>query len=179
MNTAEVDCVLRRALHGKAVRFLGVFPANEVPQHDSGIPFCFVANTAPSSDPGEHWVACWVESNRAEFFDSAGMPCYVYPDLDIPYNVTSYNALQLQPSTSNTCGHYCIYFLCARAFGRSLSSIVRDLNDMLPEHRDRLVTMHLATVAACLSITKPCTGFCQGQQCCVSYYKVRRCVLLQ
>jgi hypothetical protein len=179
MNTAEIDCVLRRTLHGKKVRFVGVFPANEVPKCGSGFPFCFVANTAPSNDPGEHWVSFWVDSGRTEFFDSAGMPNDVYPDLDIPYDVTSYNATQLQPGTSNTCGHFCIYFMCARAFGFSLPSIVRTLSGLQPEHRDSLVTTHLATVVDHLSLARPCVDACLGQQCCKSYYKVRRCSLLQ
>lgn len=180
MNTSELSCVLQRSLRNCKVRFLGVFPADEVPKCTSKFPLCFVANTDAANNPGEHWVACWCESSEQfEFFDSAGMLHDVYPQLRIPYKVTQHNVVQLQQLSSNACGHFCIYFLLARAHGYSFSSIIRTLSGVPPALRDDFVKRHLATVVARLSIDNPCRSMCVGQQCCKSFYRVRTNNLLQ
>ena len=61
MNTAEIQCVMQRALHGnkRGIRFAGVFAANTAPKRINEYPTCFVINTEPASMDGEHWVACY------------------------------------------------------------------------------------------------------------------------
>jgi len=180
MNTTELSCVLQRSLRECKVQFVGVFPADEVPKYTSGFPLCFVVNTDAANNPGEHWVACWCESSgQLEFFDSAGMPHAVYPQLRIPYNVTHHNATQLQQLSSNACGHFCIYFLLARAHGVSFSNIIRTISGVRPALRDDFVRRHLATILDRLSIDNPCRSVCIGQQCCKSFYQVSTNNLLQ
>lgn len=58
-------------LFGK--KFVGVFPSNHFPQQLSkSRPYC-ILNTKPSSDSGEHWVACiYKDKKEVLIYDSYG-----------------------------------------------------------------------------------------------------------
>lgn len=156
-----------RFFKNKTTRFAGVFPSDSIPKQTKGFPLCFVANTAPSNEAGEHWVACWANSlTDVEFFDSAGFHESVYVDLRLPYKIRTRNTLALQSNTSSTCGHFCTYYLCLRAFGVSFHSIVSTLRRKGPSASDKLVLLHLAKLTTRLSLTRPCTSDCKGSQCC-------------
>ena len=98
-------------------------------------PTCLIANTDPTNKPGKHWVAMYLESpGVCEFFDSYGrapagtFACFLQ-------NYTSdvnFNAIRIQGPLSNSCGPYCIYYLCARIRGRTMKSIVGDFSMNLP-----------------------------------------------
>lgn len=114
MNTSEIDCVMRRLLANNRVTFLGVFAADMVPKYRSNdsYPLCFIVNTDPVNKPGEHWVAVYADSKSSvEFFDSYGLPVTAYPHIRGLQNTRSYNTVSLQSLLSQTCGHFCIYFL--------------------------------------------------------------------
>jgi len=123
-----------------ACSYLGVWPADHLPKASSLCNFtkqkrccygmkCFIANTDPARQPGEHWVAFVCYANRpsvVEFFDSYGYPISYYKELatgceqagyfDDACSVVSVNARTLQHAQSVVCGHYCLLFLylCAR-----------------------------------------------------------------
>jgi hypothetical protein len=176
MNTSEIDCILRRALWEKRnVTYAGVFAADMVPKHiTTGYPLCFVANTDPMSKPGEHWVACYATSAKDfEFFDSFGMPPYVYPNLRIANKVTHHNTFTMQALNSTACGHYCVYYICQRARGVPLRSISRQFAMMSLAHRERVVLDYVTQLTRQLSVNRPCVSRCIGSQCCVPRNKVR------
>ena len=171
MNTDEIDCVLRRALVALPVHFAGVFAADTVPSIRK-YPTCFVVNTDPAANAGEHWVACYVTSpTGCEFFDSYGMPASAYLHIRLPLKVTKHNTASLQGIASNACGHFCIYYLCKRAHGFSLASIVRQLPYPNAVRCDSAVRRFVYNLTSSLRISRPCRGACVGLQCCAKRVK--------
>jgi hypothetical protein len=166
MNTAEIECILRRTLEPLDVLFAGVFAADTIP-NVRVFPACFVVNTDVASKPGEHWVACYAKSRgEVEFFDSYGMPVGAYPHIRLPNKVTKRNTVSLQAISSNACGHFCIYYICSRAQGTPLSSIITHLSSLNSAQRDKLVRRFVFRITSRLRITRPCRGECVGSQCC-------------
>ncbi len=166
MNTAEIDCTLRRTLSSHDVVFAGVFAADTVPNVRE-YPTCFVVNTDPESKPGEHWVAIFASSHDdVEFFDSYGMSVEDYPSIRLPFGVTIRNSVSLQAIDSFACGHFCIYYLCKRAQGKSLSSLVMHLARLNSAQRDSLVRSFVCNTTRSLRIRRPCVDACVGLQCC-------------
>jgi hypothetical protein len=166
MNTAEVECILRRALASHDVVFSGVFAADTVPNVRK-YPSFFVVNTDPAERPGEHWVACFAKSpGEVEFFDSYGMSVDTYPHIRLPFRVTTYNSVSLQAINSYACGHFCIYYICKRAQGQPLRSIVMHLARFNSAQRDQVVRSFVYNTTRKLHIRKPCVDACVGLQCC-------------
>jgi hypothetical protein len=72
MNSRQIDQLLRKNRFTKKI-FLGVFASDKIPQKIKNFPACFVANTDPSGQRGEHWVAYWVKDGKnVERFCSLG-----------------------------------------------------------------------------------------------------------
>jgi hypothetical protein len=166
MNTAEIECTLRRALVFYDVVLAGVFAADTVPDVRE-YPTCFVVNTDLESKPGEHWVAIFAKSaDDVEFFDSYGMPVEAYPNIRLPFRVTTHNSVSLQAINSFACGHFCIYYICKRAQGKSLGSLVAHLAGLHPAQRDRMVRNYVCYTTRRLRIRRPCVDACVGLQCC-------------
>ena len=112
MKTPDLERILSTILKDK-VNFLGVFARDGIPNVINSYPACFVANTDPSSEPGTHWVAFFLESpTKIEFFDSYGFHPSVY---GFTQKVTTYNHFQFQTLKSTVCGQYCIFFLYSRS----------------------------------------------------------------
>jgi|GWRWMinimDraft_3_1066011.scaffolds.fasta_scaffold02150_2 hypothetical protein len=170
MNTDEIQCIMMRANIGMC-RFLGVFPADQVPIDGGGgvgRRWCCVANTDPHERPGEHWVAFYFDGRVCEYFDPYGMPLQVYPALHKRLRnaaVTCQVSTAVQPPLSSTCGHYCIFFLCSRS-GSSLVRIVERLLRIPMRARDSFILHHVRTLTSTLSIRRPCRDACKGSQCC-------------
>ena len=169
MNSAELSCILERALYESDCKFLGVFAADRIPQHITSFPCCLVANTDPANKPGEHWVAyyCATPSN-VEFFYSYGLSWKSHKHLCFPIVPTKVNRVCFQSPLAVACGHYCIYFLCNRAFGRTMCGIVllfkrarRTFN-----HPDQLVRYFVRRIVARLHVVRRCLRSCRGMQCC-------------
>jgi hypothetical protein len=166
MNTAEIECILRRALLPLNVKCSGVFAADTIP-NDLEFPACFVVNTDPASKPGEHWVACYANSpDDVEFFDSYGLSVSAYPHIRLPHKITKYNDVSLQHINSYACGHFCIYYICRRALKFPLSRIVKHLLSFHSEQRDNLVRRYVFKLTSSLRIARPCVDSCIGLQCC-------------
>lgn len=133
MKTNEIDAILSKILSRSHINFLGVFPKDLLPSFQNiKFPACLVSNTDPSSKPGTHWVAIYLESPTIiEFFDSYGLHPSVY---GFTFSVVKYNHSQLQSLTSNLCGQYCIYYLykrsrCSCVFSKEFSTN-SDWNDI-------------------------------------------------
>jgi hypothetical protein len=103
--------------------FLGVFARDELPLQ-MHYPSCFVLNTAPRNNAGEHWLAFYYDKNgHCDFFDSYGMPPANF-DLEIFLNESAnswkYNKQRIQGSSA-LCGHYCILFLLFRSRSKTIN----------------------------------------------------------
>lgn len=96
--------------------FKGVFPCDSLPIKFS-LPAIFVINLSPHNEPGSHWVAIYIATNRyAYYFDSFGFPVNNINILRFlkKHSVRiKYNKMQLQHITSNKCGRFCCVFAIA------------------------------------------------------------------
>ena len=119
--------------------FLGVFPRDEMPSIIF-YPSCFIVNTEPSFKKGEHWLAMYFDKSRnCFFFDSFGHdPSFFNMSKYIKKYSSGikYNKDCIQDNFSDTCGHYCVFFLLLINRGFSLDRIISffnlkyfDLND--------------------------------------------------
>jgi hypothetical protein len=131
MNNLQLNSILKSDCRMKNV-YTGVFPSNRLPKFVEE-PAALIANTQPSSMPGAHWVAFFINNDKkCEYFDSYGFPPSLYPEFlqflranyKNPRNWT-YNKVHLQGLDSDVCGHYCLAFLMAKACGSTMDAFVR------------------------------------------------------
>lgn len=160
MKTNQIDVILKQIISPALCNFLGVFPIDLIPSFNNiKFPACLVANTDPSTKPGTHWVAIYLESpNKIEFFDSYGLHPSVY---GFSFSVVKYNQSQLQSFTSNVCGQYCIYYLfkrsrCSCIFSKEFSTN-SDNNDILIVKWFKKISFS-PHIPCC---TKPCIQTCK------------------
>jgi hypothetical protein len=101
----------------KEVNFIGCFSRENLPVINK-LPISFIINTHESNQPGEHWLAFYIDINGAEFFDSYGnSPNYFGHDLVNylnKYKNWIFNKTKIQ-GNSNNCGYYCILFIMYRS----------------------------------------------------------------
>ena len=93
--------------------FLGVFPVDKLPKHVP-YPSCLIANTQPSSDPGEHWVAIYIDPvGKATHFCSYGKEPgpVICKWLNEHTNQWVATTRRIQGGISTTCGQYCLFYL--------------------------------------------------------------------
>lgn len=114
--TEELKYVLDIIL-GKS--FLGVFSIDNFPQKINRENASFIVNSDPSYNSGEHWMAICIPSNRCAcviFIEPFGLPLHKVMHgavLDKFFASRKIHTLpfQLQPLTSQTCGHFCAFIL--------------------------------------------------------------------
>ncbi len=136
MNTEEIRCTLE-ADSNTAPLFLGVFSADQLPNIEYR-PSAFVANTDPSTSPGEHWVAFFIDK-ETEYFDSYGLPPFpVFENYLSRLGKYIFNDVTLQDFDTTVCGQYCIFFLHYRCQGYTMDQIVGFLQK-LPNKNDVIV----------------------------------------
>lgn len=119
MDTVEIETLTKRFCGNS---FQGVFSVDTLPP----FPSLLVCNTDPSYEPGEHWIAIYVDSNsRGEYFDPLGLP----PNEDFEHYMDEccarwiYNSKQLQDAFSSYCGYYCCFYCAYRCRGFDLRRI--------------------------------------------------------
>ena len=107
--------------------FVGSFPRDKIPRVKS-LPAALIMNTDTSTQPGEHWVAVYInEDGIGEYFDSFGLkPLFreIVEYLDNNCKEWYYNNVTIQGLTSITCGQYCVLFVYLRSIGISLCQII-------------------------------------------------------
>jgi len=101
----------------------GIFARDELPA--TLLPGGYIMNNKPRGDPGEHWIALWIGTDRVEFMDSLGRTPHAYK-WKTP---ATYNPNQLQKKDSDTCGAYCLYFLYYRSRNISMQHILEVFSD--------------------------------------------------
>jgi hypothetical protein len=135
MNTLEINDYLRGYIN-----FRGTFPRDLLPTYLSK--FCgVVINTDKACDPGEHWVAIYMNKKTAEYFDSFGLPPMhkdIIEFLDrISPNGWQHNSITYQSLYTDTCGNYCVYFLASR-FNGDDDHAFRKIFNFNPKLNDRI-----------------------------------------
>ena len=112
--------------------FKGVFASDQLPKEkDIQTRSANIANVDTHDKEGSHWLSIFVEKDQCEVFDSYGLPLHWYkPSPFVTWVFKHYqdirsNVEQLQATDSNTCGHYALFFLFARARGKSTESFVQ------------------------------------------------------
>ena len=95
-------------------RFEGVFSIDNLPKY---LPTnsCLLFNSDPTSKPGTHWLALFMNDNKQlEFFDSYGLNTTFYKlskkNLPKHYSLKC-NKTQLQDLYSTKCGYFCLYYI--------------------------------------------------------------------
>ena len=99
-----------------------------------------------------------LREEEGEVFDSYGLPLHWYKPSPFVtcmvfkhYQDVSSNVRQLQATDSNTCEHYALFYLFARARGKSMKSFIRpfkylrdlDNDQKISEKLRKLVTRNL------------------------------------
>jgi hypothetical protein len=118
MNTTQIE----RILCGEK-RFQGVFSLDTLPSH----PRMLICNTDPSTKPGNHWIAIYIDDNgRGEYFDSFGRAPNAHFEHYMNTNCASwtFNKKQLQSIISAFCGFYCCVYVKLRCRGIDMPKII-------------------------------------------------------
>ena len=129
MNAGQISKILRIDPY-TSKSFCGVFAADQVPVNEIiSVPYSMVINSDPSGQPGQHWMAVYVNSTRnGVFFDSYGRkPCQNIFIKFLKINCGNdwvYNDTVLQNPFLSTCGQFCVYFLVFMSRGSNLGDIV-------------------------------------------------------
>jgi len=120
---ARQDCLLRP-------KFQGVFASDQLPQSPPKRPAAYIVNTDPHDKPGQHWIAIWTEHGHCEMMDSYGLPLEYYQANPLEkwtrqWKYVVLNRQTLQNVTSKACGHYCLFYLKAKARGYRMQDFVQ------------------------------------------------------
>jgi hypothetical protein len=107
--------------------FSGVYAADTLPNKVKG-PIGLIANTAPKTNPGDHWIAIFIdEKKHGYYFDSFGRPPLVPSILTfLRKNCVKikYNTKQVQHLNSIKCGQFSAVYLKYRFNGGSSKHFV-------------------------------------------------------
>ena len=130
LNTVQLLDIIKRDRHSRRF-FIGVFSRDRLPLRIN-YPCCFILNTHKSNQPGEHWLAVFVDDQqKAEFFDSYGNPPSHFKLDKYLKQVSksySFNHVQLQSFSTKLCGYYCALFLLYRSKGFTLDELIQKLS---------------------------------------------------
>lgn len=111
--------------------FQGVYPSDITPSIKS-LPAGIVINTDNHKEPGEHWVALYIdEKKHGTYFDSYALPPLlpsILKTIKRFCNTYEYNKCPLQAFNSETCAHYCIFFIELKNIGLGLNFICNFFN---------------------------------------------------
>ena len=125
MNTKELEICLEKIVQTDNYYF-AVFANNTLPFHVSR-PALIVINEDPDYMPGSHWVSVYIdEYGFAYFFDSFGRTPRKNISSFIKRNakIWNYNYRQIQDTSSNLCGPYCLLFLLNYALNNSVDNFL-------------------------------------------------------
>jgi hypothetical protein len=126
MNTVEITDILRNDEYS-SIMFKGVFAKDEIKGHEFSPPAAFVLNTDPSTQEGEHWIACYFDGDVSEYYDSMGLaPRFNAFNTFMNRNSSAwiFNETTVQSPFSNACGHHCIFYILLRSRGYTMADIV-------------------------------------------------------
>lgn len=142
MKTSDITTQLSSHPHTRR-QFLGTFPSDMCPKKAKPLT-CFVSNTQPHTEAGQHWIAFYVKSDgNIYYFDPYGLPPisinhqrFLQKSTD---NRGTYNKQQLQNLYSKTCGAHCINFLIETCRTQDPQHTLDNLLNLPTNFTDRIV----------------------------------------
>ena len=105
-----------------------------------------ITNTDTSDGAGKHWVTFYFpERQPIEYFDSLGKDPEYYEvgfeqKLRHPYRRMM---SPIQANTSDTCGHYCIYYIAERFKGGTMEDVMSRFDVNRPDLNDDYVRRYV------------------------------------
>ncbi len=132
MNTVQLTVAMNKITYD--TYFLGVLPCDYLPKTPlKDLPAMVIFNTDPSTEPGQHWLAVYVNKDGvSSFFDSFGrgpknpsFPKIVQDFLKNNSIRVQYSNKQIQDFTSDVCGQHCVFFLYHMSKGYVYENIVK------------------------------------------------------
>lgn len=147
MDSVKIHQLLMKTIDSKKCSVAGVFPRDLVNiDNVQRFPACCIANIDDSHRPGQHWVAYYFRTpNEYEFFDSYGFtPSHYGFTMNSPY---LFNTIPFQSDFSNTCGHFCLYFLHSKNLGFSLPNILHSFSPINLKWNDKLVKKFVSKIS--------------------------------
>ena len=112
----ETDQIERLLARDPLMCHYTVTPKNELPEIVETYPVALVCNTHNADQPGEHWVAMYVDE-VGDYFDPYGQaPQHVAFTNFMNEHCSEWSANErtLQSPLSTVCGQYCVVFLMLR-----------------------------------------------------------------
>jgi hypothetical protein len=129
MDAKQLSTILQREPDTRPF-FKGVFSADSVLTFSPCVPCAIIINTDPSSQPGRHWVAIFIDNtNQGQFFDSYGnKPEYYHPEWNLWLSKWTkkwtYSSRVVQPDSSVHCGVHSLFFILHCCQGLSYGDIM-------------------------------------------------------
>ena len=123
----ETDQIRRLLSRDPLMCPYAVIAKDILPEVVTTYPSAFVCNTHNSDQPGEHWVAMYVDQ-RGDYFDPYGQkPQHIEFTnfMNEHCSEWSNNDSTLQSPMSTVCGQYCVAFLMFRCRYVSMSAFSR------------------------------------------------------
>jgi hypothetical protein len=137
--------------------FVGTFAINTIPKTLKNHHF-FVFNTDLSNLAGQHWLCCYREAKSLICFDSMGINdekkmllkkyCKIKGINEIHFNET-----QFQSNSSQTCGHFTIFFLIQKSYNKDLTfkDLLEEIFDKNPIANETIVIKFFSEIFENLS----------------------------
>ena len=131
MNTNEITRLLLNDDFVAPV-YGGTLASDELPTRIVNYPICFCVNTAPKANPGEHWIALYLQQRGyVEVFCSFGSSPAMHVTLTnlrkfhktFGFQKLTYNNHCLQTVLSSLCGMYAILYLQIKCRGYSIAEL--------------------------------------------------------
>lgn len=156
MESPTVLGLLKQAIDPEKCSVAGVFPRDWLTMDRfARFPACCIVNTDKATQPGKHWVAFYLRTpNEFEFFDSYGLHPSLYQFDELWSNPIEHNPVSLQSDFSNTCAHFCLYFLHAKTLSFPMSTIVRSFSPVNLIWNDKLVRKFVRKLSGSRSFVK-------------------------
>ena len=92
------------------------------------LPTAFVCYTDDGDEPGEHWIALYLDANgRGDYFYPYGLPprhATFRTFMDEHCSEWTHNSKILQSLTSNVCGQYCVAYVLLRCKGFPMRTLI-------------------------------------------------------
>jgi hypothetical protein len=105
-----------------AQHYKGAFEFDKYPR-DLAVRNFILWNSAQAL-PGEHWRIIYMHHGAIDIFDPLGLSEQKIKEWDLKFDdnlIVSFNANQLQPKFSPSCGWFCLYFAIHRVLNPDLS----------------------------------------------------------
>lgn len=124
--------------------FVGVFPADGLSNVPRKKNFSIIFNTDVMKNPGKHFVAIHVTSDKVHYFDSFGNPKIQknISDFIVKTNRKCFMHCEvIQDKSSNFCGYYALAFLMWMKTGRKSKTFYKLFNSNVDlQKNDSIVT---------------------------------------